>query len=460
MIQYQQTINKDFSTQEPVEEPIIGYQPRFRPKESEVEETPVTVEKPVVETTETVVENKPVSQEQPPGEETVQKSTSTKSKKYTDRNEFVKDLTEAYTKALKARGIDTAYAKMLVAQDALESGWGKHYAGNYNFGNIIIPAGSTESYTEGRDHDAQGNIITQKFRNYSSLDEWVNAKIDLLSKNRYQAFTGDSSPSAFYDRIKRGGYAVDKEYVDKMLRVYNSPIFAKKGTKIPSRFDKLVERINFAKLGTKLPKFQQGKLLPVDTRGERVDANEIGLRQAFMENNFSTKGRSPKGAVGLFQIMPVTLADYLRANSKETINLDDPIDNQKVRDWKINQDITSDIFTKGEPSDSVLWAKTLAAYNYGRRNTINSLNKAKRDGKDIYQSLDWLEYLPKETKDYVNFILRRKDINQHKNNEKYNRAKEDVNLSFKDPLPKKTLGTDPTYIYIQNELNKQINPDH
>ena len=95
-------------------------------------------------------------------------------------------------------------------------------------------------------------------------------------------------------------------------------------------------------------------------------------------------------------------------NSKETINLDDPIDNQKVRDWKINQDITSDIFTKGEPSDSVLWAKTLAAYNYGRRNTINSLNKAKRDGKDIYQSLDWLEYLPKETKDYVNFILRGK----------------------------------------------------
>ena len=122
MIQYQQTINKDFSTQEPVEEPIIGYQPRFRPKEPKVEETPITSEKPVVETTETVVENEPVSQEQPQGEETVQKSTSTKSKKYTDRNEFVKDLTEAYTKALKAHGIDTAYAKMLVAQDALESG--------------------------------------------------------------------------------------------------------------------------------------------------------------------------------------------------------------------------------------------------------------------------------------------------------------------------------------------------
>lgn len=79
-----------------------------------------------------------------------------------------------------------------------------------------------------------------------------------------------------------------------MLRVYNSPIFAKKGTKIPSRFDKLVERINFAKLGTKLPKFQQGKLLPVDTRGERVDTNETGLRQAFMENNFFYKWAKSK----------------------------------------------------------------------------------------------------------------------------------------------------------------------
>lgn len=46
-----------------------------------------------------------------------------------------------------------------------------------------------------------------------------------------------------------------------MLGVYNSPIFAKRGTKIPSRFDKLVEAINFAKLGAKLPKFQEGKKL-------------------------------------------------------------------------------------------------------------------------------------------------------------------------------------------------------
>lgn len=40
---------------------------------------------------------------------------------YTNPQDFVKDMTDAYTKALTAKGISTDYAKMLVAQDALES---------------------------------------------------------------------------------------------------------------------------------------------------------------------------------------------------------------------------------------------------------------------------------------------------------------------------------------------------
>ena len=42
-------------------------------------------------------------------------------KVYTNPQDFVKDMTAAYTKALTAKGISTDYAKMLVAQDALES---------------------------------------------------------------------------------------------------------------------------------------------------------------------------------------------------------------------------------------------------------------------------------------------------------------------------------------------------
>ena len=146
-------------------------------------------------------------------------------------------------------------------------------------------------------------------------------------------------------------------------------MYGKSGSGNLDRRVRAAEESIFAKKGTKLPKFQWGKLLPADTRGEHIDANEIGMRQAFMENNFSSTGKSPKGAKGLFQIMPAALADYLQANPKIKIDLDNPEDNQKVRDWRIGRDIASDVFTKGNPSDRVLWAKTLAAYNYGRRNT-------------------------------------------------------------------------------------------
>lgn len=147
----------------------------------------------------------------------------TKSEKYKDSNKFKKELTEAYTKALAARGMNTKYAKYLVAQDALESGWGSRYAGNYNFGNITIGSDKTASYTEGNDHDAKGNPIKQKFRNYDSLEDYVNAKMDLLNNRRYNAFVDDSdNAEAFFSRIIRGGYATDPKYLEKILRVYHS----------------------------------------------------------------------------------------------------------------------------------------------------------------------------------------------------------------------------------------------
>lgn len=147
----------------------------------------------------------------------------TKSEKYKDSNKFKKELTEAYTKALKSRGMDTRYAKYLVAQDALESGWGSRYVGNYNFGNITVGSDKTASYTEGNDHDSKGNPIKQKFRNYDSIDDYVNAKISLLNGSRYNAFSDNADDArAFYSRIIKGGYAEDPNYLTKILRVYNS----------------------------------------------------------------------------------------------------------------------------------------------------------------------------------------------------------------------------------------------
>jgi len=82
--------------------PIQGYAPRYVPKRKK---------------TEVSVTEEPVTEEVPVTEEPV----AAKSEKYKDRNKFVKDLRDAYTKELTSRGLSTAYVDMLVAQDALES---------------------------------------------------------------------------------------------------------------------------------------------------------------------------------------------------------------------------------------------------------------------------------------------------------------------------------------------------
>lgn len=171
---------------------------------------------------------------------------SKEGKIYTNPQDFVRDMTAAYTKALTAKGISTDYAKMLVAQDALESNWGKSsLSKDFNFGGIKAVEGTPFVEKETKEHDSKKGMYTTKakFRKFNSLDDYANYKINLLNGKRYQAFIGD--PSQFYDRVKAGGYATDPNYVEKLTKIYNNPIFsAKQGGNIPSRIDILVEKFN------------------------------------------------------------------------------------------------------------------------------------------------------------------------------------------------------------------------
>ena len=250
-------LNLNFEPINPVET-ISGYQRLYRPEDSsqqssensEVstsqEETTQsensskrTINEPVQET----VQAKPISEQQMHTQEAVE---SENGKIYTNQRDFVEDMTAAYTKALAARGISTDYAKMLVAQDALESNWGKSsLAKDFNFGGIKAVKGTPFVEKETKEYSSKNGMhkTKSKFRKFNSLNDYVNYKIDLLSGKRYQAFTGD--PTQFYHRIKAGGYATDPNYVAKLTNMYNNPIFsAKQGGNIPSRIDALVEKFN------------------------------------------------------------------------------------------------------------------------------------------------------------------------------------------------------------------------
>ena len=92
-------------------------------------------------------------------------ANSTWKSPYRDRSKWVADLTSAYKRA----GITNNNAiKMLLAQDALESGWGKSAQGKFNFGNLTTGAKWKGDYVDGRDKNAKGEAIKQRFRSYNS----------------------------------------------------------------------------------------------------------------------------------------------------------------------------------------------------------------------------------------------------------------------------------------------------
>lgn len=137
------------------------------------------------------------------------------------KKQFVSDLNKAY---LKAGVTNERLRKALVAQSALESGWGARSlgGGDYNYGNITLGSAKNRNYREAWDHDAQGNNIKQKFRNYDSVDDFVQDKMALLKGKLYKVDFDKDNEATYLDKIIRGGYAGDPYYRLRMKEMYNS----------------------------------------------------------------------------------------------------------------------------------------------------------------------------------------------------------------------------------------------
>lgn len=143
-----------------------------------------------------------------------------KDSKYSNRTEWKQDLAQAYRDA----GITNENAiRMLVAQDALESGWGKKVQGNYNYGNITAGNSWKGSVVIGNDHDSNGNPIKQRFRSYNSMDEYAKDKVSFLT--RLYDFNQDDSIDTFTYKLQGGNragrkYAGSYSYVQGVKNVY------------------------------------------------------------------------------------------------------------------------------------------------------------------------------------------------------------------------------------------------
>lgn len=191
---------------------LQGYLPRFNTEERE-EPRPQTVASPIIDSIETSEEEPRAEKESKP---TYTTSTNTTSSSFKSKNEFKAIMLPIYERILSQMGLNTAYAKALVAQDGLESAWGTKPSGKFNFGGIKGKGSvkRTREVINGKDV-----YINDSFRDFDSLEDYAKYKISLLN-NRYKAFTGDIS--GFADRVFRGGYATDPKYADTLKRVIAS----------------------------------------------------------------------------------------------------------------------------------------------------------------------------------------------------------------------------------------------
>ena len=221
--------------------------------------------------------------------------------KFNSKKDFKDTMLPIYERLLKSKGLNPAFAKSLVAQDGLESAWGSKPAGSYNFGGIK-GKGTTKRTREvinGKDV-----YINDQFRNFKSLEDYANFKIDLLNNKRYNAFSGDIKE--FANRVHRGGYATDPRYANILNQVIASakhggvlteestatPHYNKENTyNLLNRYsdDFLLYLFNnvaqaptkkkdttlYAQLGLKIPKYQEpsGKLMNRSTRIWMQDKN-------------------------------------------------------------------------------------------------------------------------------------------------------------------------------------------
>lgn len=142
------------------------------------------------------------------------------------KDEFIKTMTPAFENALKAKGLDTKYAKYLVAQSALESNWGKSQSGKFNFGGI---KGKGTIRKTREVINGKSIHVNDSFRDFKDINDYANYHVSLLNNKRYQAFSGGD----FIDRVVKGGYATDPNYKRALSNVYNQIAKAQEGMKIP-----------------------------------------------------------------------------------------------------------------------------------------------------------------------------------------------------------------------------------
>jgi flagellar protein FlgJ len=139
------------------------------------------------------------------------------------REEFISGLRPHAEAAARELGVDP---NNLIAQAALETGWGRSQPGGDSHNLFGIKAGSNwngasvQANTQEFDSGVASRVDAS-FRAYGSPRESVEDYVRLIRDNpRYaSAMNTGSDVQAFANALQRGGYATDPDYAHKLSAV-------------------------------------------------------------------------------------------------------------------------------------------------------------------------------------------------------------------------------------------------
>jgi flagellar protein FlgJ len=152
-----------------------------------------------------------------------------KSSVATTPDDFVEKLKPYAQKAAAELNVG---ADVILAQAALETGWGKHLIhdtqGNnsFNIFNIKAAGWNGKSVSVNTLENKQG--VTQQeraaFRQYDDYAESFADYVSLIKNNpRYkEALEAGSDSETYAEALQKAGYATDPDYADKIKRLLNS----------------------------------------------------------------------------------------------------------------------------------------------------------------------------------------------------------------------------------------------
>ncbi len=150
---------------------------------------------------------------------------------WSDPADFARDVWPHAERAGRKLGVAP---EAIVAQAALETGWGKHVMPDKDGGNSfnlfgIKASGGWDGEQVSKQTlefvDGVARRQTAKFRAYSDVAQTFEDYTAFLSDSpRYAAARGQGDDvAAFAKALQDGGYATDPDYADKITRVLDSP---------------------------------------------------------------------------------------------------------------------------------------------------------------------------------------------------------------------------------------------